>query len=681
MRLFCVISVGKLCTLISGLLIVVSSGLPVASQRSASDPVRMAYTEFHPYSFTSSEGQAKGVAIDIARRLLERSGRDLEFVPASDPAAMMEMIVTGQADMTATLGRTLDRLKTARATLSFGSFQTVLLAKKNGAGRRLDDFHGSRLGVVTGALSAQYANEFPLATIVDYPNPDARIIGLLTGEIDAIVGAADSLMARLRQMGADVFVKVIDPPLGETPYGFFVSSSSGDLLATLNEEIEAQLTSAVLTEIREAWFGRPTRLPEHDYIFWGSIVGTIVLVVALGAIIRSQFYRRYTRSLLAENSENRLLIDALDGVDSAIVIFDRNMRAIHWNKGFTRTMPSMVKSLSKGAHLRSMISASYTNGTNRPQMNADEAEDFAENIIQRLATGETQNRIVHFADGRVFDATDFAVGDDHFASVRVDVTKLYKQADIIKTQKNQLETANERLSKFATIAAHDLKAPLVQQAVLMQFIKEDITDLGCELPDEILEHFNMLTNLSGKMKRLIQDLLDHSRVATTSDRFEDIDLNARLPDILDMVGLPSTFRVELVGEIPIVRVDPVCFDTMVRNLISNAVKHHNLGQGVIKIRGYEAEGTATIEFEDDGPGIPAEYRAAIFEPFKRLSSDVDGSGLGLSFINKTVLEWGGSIRVECPGKRGSVFVLSIPTVAMTRPLAQIEAEAEQWLLH
>lgn len=648
---------------------VATVGSPLNAQDSEAPPFRMVYSEFYPYSFTDTDGQARGMAIDIARRLIEGAGRELEFIAAEDPGVMVETVASGEADMTSLLGFTANRMAMARATLPLGSFQIVLFARKNGPGRGLDHFHGMSVGVVTGSLSAKHATDIPDANIVEYSNADALIMGLLTGEVDATVSAADGFNKRLRQMGSDIFVEAIAPPLGETPYGLFASPSSGNLMSLLNAQIEAQLTPEVLSEIQQTWFGEPTRLPEHELIFWGSIAGIVILVIAIGATVNSRRQSRRACNLSNENAEIRLLTDALDGINAAIVIFDKNMRAVHWNKGFARTLPTMVDSLSKGAHLRTLIASSYVNGTIDKGMAPAEAKSFADGIVRRLANGETQNRIVHTRDGRVFDATDFAVGGDQFASVRVDVTKLHKQADMIRKQKIELEAANERLSMFATIAAHDLKAPLVQQARLVGFIEEDIADIGFDLPDEILEHFSMLRDLSGKMKLLIRDLLDHSRSAANPEQFEDVDLNGRLPDILDLAGLPDEFRVKIEGEIPMVRVDPVAFDTIVRNLISNAAKHHDRNEGMVKIRGHEADGIVVIEFEDDGPGIPERYRQAIFEPFKRLSANIEGTGLGLSFINKTLQQWGGSIHVNCPNERGSVFVLSIPNVTFDKAIA------------
>ncbi|WP_300032284.1 transporter substrate-binding domain-containing protein, partial [uncultured Roseobacter sp.] len=262
LRMFVFFGVGVACYL---------KASPPAAQEPDPAPVRMAYSEFYPHSFTGVDGQPQGLAIDIARLLVAADGRELEFLRADDPGVVMDMMVSGEADMSSTLGLTPDRLATAIATQPFGSFRTMLFTKKNGARRSPEDFLGSRIGVVTGSLSVTLAAQNSFTNIVEFPNPDARLMALLTGEIDATVAAADSFSRRLRQMGSDIFVEAIEPPLGETPFGFFVSSSSGDLLSSLNEQIEAQLTPEVLGALSETWFGRPTRLPEHDYILWGSI--------------------------------------------------------------------------------------------------------------------------------------------------------------------------------------------------------------------------------------------------------------------------------------------------------------------------------------------------------------------------------------------------------------------------
>ncbi|WP_300039659.1 transporter substrate-binding domain-containing protein, partial [uncultured Roseobacter sp.] len=91
------------------------------------------------HSFTGVDGQPQGLAIDIARLLVAADGRELEFLRADDPGVVMDMMVSGEADMSSTLGLTPDRLATASATQPFGSFRTMLFTKKNGARRSPED--------------------------------------------------------------------------------------------------------------------------------------------------------------------------------------------------------------------------------------------------------------------------------------------------------------------------------------------------------------------------------------------------------------------------------------------------------------------------------------------------------------------------------------------------------------
>lgn len=639
-----------------------STLIPVtlAQQYDVRHVVKMAYVDFPPYSFTNQNGQPSGLAIDLAQRLLNQSEYALEFVPAADPGAMMNMLQSGEVDMSSLLGLTDSRLAMAKGTKQLGSFKSVLFTKRNNSAHQLSDFHGKRIGAVTGSLAVASAQTIPFARIVEYANPDAQIIGLLAGDVDAVVGALDSFSARLRTLGVDLNIASIEPALGVYPYGFFVADTRPDLFATLNTEITNSLSLEDLRALADIWFGTPTRLVEHDVIFWGSVVVMCLLALASILAIRSRWAARHIGALEKENKEHQLLIDALDGVQAAMIIYDKDLNAIHWNGGFVAAFPKMVTLLENGATLHSLVAGSYKNGTMSGKVTSAAADALADDVVRRLRGGQKVERVVHTSDGRTLETTELALGTDHFASVRVDVTKLYSQAQLIKDQKTALENVNAQLKMFATIAAHDLKAPLVQQASLLQFIEDDMNEAKLDLPAGVSDYFALLGTLSTKMRRLVTDLLEHAKSTNISDRIETLDLNERIPQILDLTGLPEKFTVEIEPELPTVSLDPVSFDTVIRNLISNAFKHHDQDVGKIQIRGRHENGFVVLEIEDDGPGIDAKYRESIFEPFKRLSSKSDSTGLGLSFTQTVVEQWGGEISVECPHDRGSTFVIKVP---------------------
>ena len=638
--------------------------------------VVMAYVEFPPYSFTDTSGVPRGLSIDLARQLLRDTPYELEFRSAPNPGVMFDWLQSGDADMTSLLALTPARLGLAEATAPLGSFKSALFALRDRPEQVTGDFSGQRIGVVEASLGVTSAGEVPFAEVVQLPNFDNVLVDLMAGDVDAVIAASDSFLKQLRQMGIDPMFRVLEPPLQEWPYAFYVRPANPGLLAALDDAVETGLKDADLEKLRDLWFGTPTRLREQTLLIWGGIGSALILFAAIAAFIRSRVHSRRARVLRLQHDEYRLLMDALDGVDAAIVIYDENLKAIHWNTGFFRAFPGMIDTLERGVSMESLISASYLNGTTNERKTEAEARDFADDIVSRLKTGETVFRLVKSAEGQMFEATEFRVGQELYASVRMDVTRLHGQAELIQQQKGALEGANEKLQMFAAIAAHDLKAPLVQQGSLLQFIEEDLADAGVDTPPEVRVHLRNLSMLSRRMTHLVQDLLDHASADNRTDTAETFDPTDRMDDIIAMAGLPAGFTAQVEGPLPSVMAVATSFDTVLRNLISNAAKHHDRKTGTIRISAYAAGNKAIFEVSDDGKGVPLQDRQSIFEPFKRLSSETDGSGLGLSVIKKTVTQWGGEVHVECPDDRGSTFVFTVPLADSQIPCARNDALLE-----
>ena len=102
--------------------------------------------------------------------------------------------------------------------------------------------------------------------------------------------------------------------------------------------------------------------------------------------------------------------------------------------------------------------------------------------------------------------------------------------------------------------------------------------------------------------------------------------------------------------------------TALRNLVSNAAKHHDRDGGTIDVTLAIEDGALLATVKDDGPGIPPEHRERVFEPFKTLKprDETEGSGMGLAFVRKVAELHGGSIELAESEGRGSTFVLRWP---------------------
>jgi signal transduction histidine kinase len=103
-------------------------------------------------------------------------------------------------------------------------------------------------------------------------------------------------------------------------------------------------------------------------------------------------------------------------------------------------------------------------------------------------------------------------------------------------------------------------------------------------------------------------------------------------------------------------------DLVLRNLIDNAVKHHDREDGLVRVAGSEGASDFEISISDDGPGIATKHCEAILLPFRKLAEHTDGQGMGLAVVSRTLELLGGRLAVlSCPhGGRGATFRVTWP---------------------
>ncbi|MFN8465942.1 MAG: HAMP domain-containing sensor histidine kinase [Caldilineaceae bacterium] len=167
----------------------------------------------------------------------------------------------------------------------------------------------------------------------------------------------------------------------------------------------------------------------------------------------------------------------------------------------------------------------------------------------------------------------------------------------------------------------------------------------------------------------LSDLLDYSRRRGSSNP-EQVNTRQLVQSIVDLLNPPPGFTVVVGDSLPILYTDRVPLETVLRNLIQNAIKHHdNPERACVSITAAPVaaeQGTEqglVVEFAvaDDGPGIAPEYHERIFKLFQTLRprDQVEGSGMGLSVVKKTVESRGGTVRlVSCRRRRHLLLYLA-----------------------
>jgi len=221
-----------------------------------------------------------------------------------------------------------------------------------------------------------------------------------------------------------------------------------------------------------------------------------------------------------------------------------------------------------------------------------------------------------------------------------------------------LERINQELDRFAYIASHDLKSPLRGIEQLTHWLSEDLAD---NTNENVQKYLGLIQNRIQRMVLLLDGLLTFSRIGRVDIEMVDTDCRQLVEDMFALVAPPQGFELVIEGNFPRFKTVKTLLELVVRNLISNAIKHHDRGGGVLKVQCETKGHYYWFSVIDDGPGISAQFHHKVFEMFQTLRprDEVEGSGLGLSLVKKTVESLGGEILLESAG-RGCCFRFSWP---------------------
>jgi two-component system sensor histidine kinase KdpD len=165
-----------------------------------------------------------------------------------------------------------------------------------------------------------------------------------------------------------------------------------------------------------------------------------------------------------------------------------------------------------------------------------------------------------------------------------------------------------------------------------------------------------------RLSNLVDDVLDLSRIeaGALAPQTDWCDLQDVVTSALAHLRTEHPIEFVLPAELPLVRGDAAQLERVFSNLLENAVKFSPSGAPV-RISGGANAGRVTVRVSDDGPGIPKQHRARVFEPFFRGARDgVSNSGLGLAICRGFVEANGGRIVLQAGDGRGTAFAVSFP---------------------
>jgi PAS domain S-box-containing protein len=272
----------------------------------------------------------------------------------------------------------------------------------------------------------------------------------------------------------------------------------------------------------------------------------------------------------------------------------------------------------------------------------------------------------HYEKENVYSENDlkFLVSIGNQIAIAIERKKAEEE---ISFKNEQLQLINAEKDKFFSIIAHDLRGPLSAFVDATQILTEEIQNMDLEeIKDITMSMKTSASNIYG----LLENLLEWSRLRRGAMDFvpENLNLKKKIEASIDVLSESARKKrigltISVPGELEI-RADIHMFDTIIRNLISNAIKFTISGGKVIVTANYNGDHYIVVKISDSGIGMAPELRNKLFQIDEKTSrpgtEGETSTGLGLLLCKEFIEKHGGKIWVESSVGQGSTFSFSLP---------------------
>ncbi len=243
--------------------------------------------------------------------------------------------------------------------------------------------------------------------------------------------------------------------------------------------------------------------------------------------------------------------------------------------------------------------------------------------------------------------------------------ELRKLSETFNIMSEKLEMLDKSRNQFVSNASHELKTPLATMKILLESIiyqPEMDTELRTEFLTDINKEIDRLNMIIGDLLTLVS--MDSKTIRLNRSNFSLAQVVTDTAHRLALVAEKNKQELKLsLNDRCDLYADCAKLTQVVYNLMENALKYTQEG-GTVRVRLVRSGRDAVLTVSDNGPGIPKEDQAHIFERFYRVdkarSRETGGTGLGLSIVHQMVLAHGGSITVESEEGQGSTFTVELP---------------------
>ena len=226
-------------------------------------------------------------------------------------------------------------------------------------------------------------------------------------------------------------------------------------------------------------------------------------------------------------------------------------------------------------------------------------------------------------------------------------------SDTMRTMAASLKTRDEELQMMLAGIAHEVRNPLGGIELFGGLLKEDLQgDPRARHVDKILKELSTLS-------MVVNDFLHFARRTEPEPRpVSAYDLLFEVSAVAEKTALDRDVRVQLSAPTDLqVEVDPESMKRALLNLVMNGIQAAPTKSGRVELAAEQRGDTVQFSVSDNGPGVPPEQRAQVFQPF--FTTKQKGTGLGLALVHKTVAQHNGDVAVEDANEGGARFVITL----------------------
>ena len=245
----------------------------------------------------------------------------------------------------------------------------------------------------------------------------------------------------------------------------------------------------------------------------------------------------------------------------------------------------------------------------------------------------------------------------YFMTAIIDITERKRAEEALQRTAHELHEKNAALERFTYTVSHDLKSPLVTIKTFAGFLEKDIKNQDAIRMEKDLKFIH---GAAEKMGRLLEDLLDLSRIGRKMNPFVNAPLQAVVQEALDLVAGQIAQRgvtIHLTAEPIILHGDRPRLVEVFQNLLDNAIKFMgDQPSPSVEIGTEQIGGSAVFFVRDNGVGIDPRHHAKLFGLFEKLDPHSEGTGIGLALVKRIIEVHGGKIWAESAGPgQGATF--------------------------